>query len=320
MWLRHTFRLTTRNPRQLRFRSLLRSDIEPALFQAQFMIRWTPLTETGNHATAYLETIVRNHTYTNAGKLTGGWPLQQADAAQDAVNIDFRKLAGVTVHPGVRIDSAWVHLSASRRMRRMIRKEQDRLLPQATGKRAAQLAELADLRLLRDEILAYPDLGLVWWLRNRCEGPGTLSKEEFNNAVESVKSVLDAQALQSENPAEIVEKVLNGLGQDERTNFFRHMRGVLDIIDQSAAGERLEAALSKHNNPGHTPQTLLSENGKLRLNLLYELIVKSDCTYDAQKELCEKSAEQDQRLMVFEQVLKPRIQDSIPDLRVAQTF
>jgi hypothetical protein len=101
--------------------------------------------------------------------------------------------------------------------------------------------------MLRDEILTSPDLALVWWLRNRCATSSSLTEKEFQDAMGSIESKLK-EATRPTNATEIFEEVLNSIDQDKQLNFFRHMRGVLEMIDQSPAAERLAIALTQYDD------------------------------------------------------------------------
>ena len=180
-------------------------------------------------------------------------PFQSATA-----RTNLRKLTLVIIHPGIRIDSARVRLRVSRRVVRAIKKEQIRQLPYTTGKHTAQLAEIASLRTLRDEILVSPDLTLVWWLRNRCGGSSTLTEKEFNQAIASIKLTV-AEARRATGPAEILEEVTHVLDQDERTRFFRGVCGILELNGQSSVAERLAAALDQQDSPSRPSQSLLRD-------------------------------------------------------------
>lgn len=188
--------------------------------------------------------------------VTAQWSPIQVCAAQDAVNVDLQNLANSAIHPAISINSAVAQLHVSRNSIRAIRKEQARHIPQTTGRRAAQLAEIVSLHVLRDEILSSPDLALVWWLRNRCGGFSSLTVEEFRQATESI-NLTRTEKTGPAPTAEILKEVLQDIGQDEQIHFFRHMRTALEMIDQPQAAERLATALAKDEIPLHPSRTQL---------------------------------------------------------------
>lgn len=247
---------TAHLPKRIKFRTPLRSDITNAWFRARFIIEWALLPEGGSHNISYLEAIIRSRVHNRSGKITAQWSPIQVRAAQDAVNVDLRNLADDELHSAIRINSVVARLRVSRNLIRAIRKEEARHIPQTTGKRAAQLAEIASLHVLRDEILASPDLGLVWWLRSRCGGSSSLTEDEFRHATE----LINLTCVGKTGPAstgEILDEVLQDIDQDKQIHFFRHMRSVLEMIDQTPAAERLAAALAKHEIPIHPSRAQL---------------------------------------------------------------
>ena len=159
----------------MKFGARLPSDLPGAVFTARIIVRWRNIPAASPRA---LAPIIRTHLRRQTGGITEKYSVLDADAARDAVLAQVAEMS--LPHDAGAVDLQLdIDLRADADSRRIAEQHVVRL-------RELQLSQeslRSSLLFLRDEVLAEPALGRIWWMQQHPELVAAIGREVFDEVL-----------------------------------------------------------------------------------------------------------------------------------------